>query len=170
MGEFATFLTHNLQWVLTGLGGVAVLVVLAVVWKQLKFALYAAILIGAGIALQGVYKAGYNARVVQDVNERTKILADRITTMEATKAADEERAARDQLTIAMLEKKADETPRNDGACLDRDARDRVSDVTNDPAASGGDPAAAQRKPAKSPGVLKRLFSKRAGAPAGKGSH
>lgn len=160
------FLRDNVTWVIGGIGGIGVLVMLCILWKNLKFLIYAAIVGGAGIGAYGIYKAGYNARVIEDVATQTKTLTDRLASMEAIKQADDERAERDAQLLAEMEKRANETPANPTVCLDRAARDRVQHVTGDPRSGSGAAAGAGAKPSKRPLRSKTMLRWRRGAPGG----
>lgn len=127
------------MWLLSYLGAnlaLVLVVVLAVValgavaWfaKNWKVAVAAVVVAAAGLYAQQFDKNGYDRRVAEEVAEQTKVLQDRLNTLQAVNTADAERALAANARIAELETLAAQTPANDNQCLPEDAAKRVGDI------------------------------------------
>lgn len=126
-------------WIFSFLGAnwaMAIAVVLAVVvlgaiaffLKNWKAALAAICLIGASFVFQQIDRNAYQRRVNEEARERVKLLAARAKLAEEIADLNMARAERDAKTIEDLERKASETPADDGVCLDAAAAGRVRDI------------------------------------------
>lgn len=104
------------------------LAVLAFFLKNWKAALAALVVLGLGFAYMQIDKSAYQRRVSEEAAEKVKALTDQIDNMNKVAEADVQRAIEDATKIAELEGKANETPANNGACLDIDGARRVRDI------------------------------------------
>lgn len=122
------FFAKHWQLVLIVVGATAGAVWLAVVLRNWKIAAAAAALVGAFLAGQQLWTAGYESRVEEEVAARTAILQERVNTLEKITAADGQRAHRDAQEIARLSQLVAETPENTAPGLPRDAVRRIRGV------------------------------------------
>lgn len=122
------FLIGNWQAIVALTLCLVVLGALAWFLKNWKIAAAAVALLVVYFAGQALWTAGYKARVAEDVAKQTKILTERIETMNKVAEEEAKRAIEDANKIAELEAKANETPANSGACLDSDSAGRVRDI------------------------------------------
>lgn len=99
--------------------------VAAYVLKNLKFALAAIAVAIAGFMYQGAVMHGIQLKTAADAAFKIEILEDNISTMNKAAALHNAKVLQDAATIEELENKANETPANSSAALDRDAASRV---------------------------------------------
>jgi hypothetical protein len=82
--------------------------------------------------LLGVFYQGYHlankTHELRAARAEAQTLKARLATVTLTQALDAKRATADRLTLNTLERIANETPPNSGACLDRAATRRVQSV------------------------------------------
>lgn len=123
-----SFVAHYWQILLVGTLGCAALAYLAFVLKNWRIALAVAAAVGAVFLWQGAYSAGYKAKTDADVAERTKILQDRLDTLQRLADADQMRAAADAAEIARLAELASKTPENNKPALPADAAKRIGGI------------------------------------------
>lgn len=145
--EFLTYFgSHWLLVIVVSLVVVA-LGLAAYVLKNLKFALAAIGVAAAGLAYQGAVTSGIQDQMQRDLAAKTELYEGRIKTLNDLAKRNAVQAKLDADKIEELERTASETPKNDGACLDADAANRVSNI-------------GQRKPvATRPGRHSNLFQK-----------
>lgn len=126
-------------WLLSYVGsnfGLIIMVALAVAglgavaWfaKNWKVAVAAAAVLALAFFYMHVDKAAYQRRVDEEKAAEIANLKHRIGTLQLVTKHDTDRAGKDAKRIKELEDKARETPRNDNACLDRDAARRLRDI------------------------------------------
>jgi predicted negative regulator of RcsB-dependent stress response len=101
---------------------------LAFFLKNWKAALIAVVILGAGFGYMWIDKNAYQRRVSEEAAEKVSALENHIQKLNVASEADSKRAAEDAIKIAELEAKANETPANNGACLDIDSARRVRDI------------------------------------------
>jgi hypothetical protein len=89
-----------------------------------------AALIGVAIASASVFcwKAGYQFKEAREAKAQIALLNKRIEVLNGINAAYNARYSEDQRKLADLKKRANETPPNSAACLDRDASRRVQSI------------------------------------------
>jgi hypothetical protein len=100
----------------------------AYVFKNLKFALAAIVVAIAGFAYQGAVMSGVQLQLQKDLAEQNEILKDRAKTIAFLGEFNTKRALEDASKIEQLEKAANETPANSGACIDRAGASRLRNI------------------------------------------
>lgn len=128
MMGWLSFVWSYWQFLLIGTALVAVLAYVAFILKNWKVVAAAGALVGMALAAQALYSAGYNARVAKEVGDRTKLIQDRLDTLELVAANDKLRADSDAATIAILSDQVSKTPPNDKPAMPRDAVARIRAV------------------------------------------
>lgn len=106
----------------------AVLAYVAFVLRNWRAALAVVGIVVAVLAAQFAYTQGYNAKTDEDVAERTKILQDRLDTLQRLADADRLRADQDAAEIARLTELASKTPANTKPALPADVAKRIGGI------------------------------------------
>ena len=118
------------HWVLVLVAVLSVvgLGVAAWVFKNWKMALAAIVVAIFGFMYQGAVMHGINLQIANQAAEKIEILEDRIEVMNKAAALHSARAVEDAAKIEELENLANETPANNGACLDIDGARRLRNI------------------------------------------
>lgn len=118
------------HWVLVIITTLAVvgLGVAAYVFKNLKYAVAAIALAIAGFMYQGAVMSGVQLQLNKQLSEQNEVLKDRAKTIAFLGESNTKRALEDSAKIEQLEKLANETPANSGACLDIDSARRLRNI------------------------------------------
>lgn len=118
------------HWVLVLVAVLSVvgLGVAAWVFKNWKMALAAIVVAIFGFMYQGAVMHGINLQIANQAAEKIEILEDRIDVMNKAAALHSARAVEDAAKIEELENLANETPANNGACLDIDSARRLRNI------------------------------------------
>src|SRR4051812_28459682 len=120
MWAAVSFAAHYWQLLIVSTLACAGLAYVAFVLRNWRAALAVAGIVVAVLAAQFAYTQGYNAKVNEDVAERTKILQDRLDTLQRLADADRLRADQDAAEIARLTELASKTPANTKRALPAD--------------------------------------------------
>jgi hypothetical protein len=118
------------NWELIVVVVLAVIALGAAAWflKNWKIAVAAIVIAAFGFAYQSANMAGFNRAVAIETAVRTKLLQGRLDTLTTLAVKDNEQAIVDAKRINDLESIANETPKNDGFCLDASAVGRVQSI------------------------------------------
>lgn len=97
--------------------------------KAAILAVVVAVSFGGGVWVRGAFCDSAAQKLkVANLTAQIAILQTRIATVSKAAEADKAQSARDAAEVARLQKLIDETPANDGACLDEGAAGRIGGV------------------------------------------
>lgn len=122
------YLISHWVLVLVTVLSVAGLGVAAWVFKNWKMALAAIAVAVFGFMYQGAVMHGINLQIAKQAAEKIEILEGRIDVMNKAAELHAARAMVDAAKIEELENIANETPANNGACLDIDSARRLRNI------------------------------------------
>jgi hypothetical protein len=126
----AIFLYLAAHWtlVLAVVLGVVGLGAAAFFLKNWKFAVAAIVLAIAGFLYQGAVTHGIQLQMARDAAIKVALLNGRLEAINKIAAQDADLARANAQRISELESLANDTPKNDGACLDLDAVNRLRNI------------------------------------------
>jgi hypothetical protein len=125
---YASYIGSHWELIVLCVLGVAALGYAAFALRNWKVAAFAVVVTCAALFYQRAQIDGYNRRVAEDVAAQTQIYKDRIDALNTLALRNAMQAQKDSDTLNALRKKSEDTPKNDGACLDRAAVGRVRDI------------------------------------------
>lgn len=123
-----SFLWSYGPWILIGTIGAAVLAYVAFILKNWKIAAAVAVLVALYFSHQGMYSAGYGAKVAEEAKKLTALLQGRIDTLESVAKEDAARADADADEIERLRTAAADTPVNATVALPAAAARRIRGI------------------------------------------
>ena len=125
---YVSYLGSHWELVIICVLGVVALGYAAFALRNWKVAAFAIAVTCAGLFYQRAQIDGYNRRVSEDVAAQTQTYKDRIDVLNTLALKNAMQAQKDSDSLNALRKKSEDTPKNDGACLDRAAVGRVRDI------------------------------------------
>lgn len=126
----ATLTYFGAHWTIAIAAVCAVLAFGALAWflKNWKCAVVAIGIAVAGFLYQGAVTDGIKIQMAKEAQAKIELLTSRIRTLNKATEEDAARGKADADRIEELEKLANDTPKNDGACLDADAVNRLRNI------------------------------------------
>lgn len=123
-----SFLAHWWPWVIVAVLGTVGLGYAAFILRNWRLAVGAAAIVAAWLITQWFWSAGYKAKVDENKAAQIARLNNRIKLQDSLLTDYEGMAKRDEAELVALQAQIDATPKNDAACLPKDATGRIGAV------------------------------------------
>jgi hypothetical protein len=127
-GNLISYIVSNWELIIVVVLAVVALGSAAWFLKNWKIAVAAVVIAAFGFAYQSANMAGFDRAVAIQTAERTAILQGRLNALQTLALKDNMQAQLDAKRINDLESIANDTPKNDGFCLDASAVGRVQSI------------------------------------------